>query len=571
MHPNLMALAQSSDTFIRVFLAVMRYAAPILAAILLWRCCKPLLTFRREPEIWAWLCLPNGDKLPITHWENVIGRHKRCDIVIDFPTVSKNHAVLTRYDDGSWTITDTDSKDGVRVNGKRVPICALEPGDRITVGGVAMTFQPISQRQEARLAQLRTKGSSGMESITNLLILSVFQALSCIGFLMHGEHTMSILAGYGGVMALQWALLIFYLFLKRPAFELETVAFFLCTMGMAAICATKPAEAGKQVLALVLGLITFLTVAWSMRDLERAKKMRYVAAVGGVGLLFATLLFGKEIYGAKNWLVIGPMSIQPSELAKVCFVYVGASTMDRLMNKRNLIGFIAYTLILCGCLALMNDFGTALIFFFAFLMIAYLRSGSVGTIAMACTALGFAGVIALKLAPHALRRFASWRHIWEHPLTTGYQQTRALMCIASGGMFGLGIGQGWMKNLFAADSDMVFATLAEEWGLIMPLMLLLAIIVFALFAIRCAVVSRSSFYTIGACTAGTILLVQSIFNVLGTVDVLPLTGVTLPFVSNGGSSMICAWGLLAFIKAADTRQFASFAVRSGSNGRDAHE
>ena len=340
---------------------------------------------------------------------------------------------------------------------------------------------------------------------------------------------------------------------------------------MESICATKPAEAGKQVLALVLGLITFLTVAWSMRDLERAKKMRYVAAVGGVGLLFATLLFGKEIYGAKNWLVIGPMSIQPSELAKVCFVYVGASTMDRLMNKRNLIGFIAYTLILCGCLALMNDFGTALIFFFAFLMIAYLRSGSVGTIAMACTALGFAGVIALKLAPHALRRFASWRHIWEHPLTTGYQQTRALMCIASGGMFGLGIGQGWMKNLFAADSDMVFATLAEEWGLIMPLMLLLAIIVFALFAIRCAVVSRSSFYTIGACTAGTILLVQSIFNVLGTVDVLPLTGVTLPFVSNGGSSMICAWGLLAFIKAADTRQFASFAVRSGSNGRDAHE
>lgn len=571
MHQIVMTLAHTPHTFIHVYLAVMRYAAPILAAILLWRCCKPLLTFRREPEIWAWLCLPNGDKLPITHWENVIGRHKRCDIVIDFPTVSRNHAVLTRYDDGSWTITDTDSKDGVRVNGKRVLICALEPGDRISVGGVDMTFQPISQRQEARLAQLRTKGSSGMESIANLLILSVFQALSCIGFLMDGEHAMSILAGFGGLMLLEWVLLVFYLCLKRPAFELETVAFFLCTMGMAAICTTKPGEAGKQILALGLGLITFLTVAWSMRNLERAKKMRYVAAVGGVGLLIATLLFGREIYGAKNWLVIGPMSIQPSELAKVCFVYVGASTMDRLLNKRNLIGFIVYTLILCGCLALMNDFGTALIFFFAFLMIAYLRSGSVGTIALSCTALGFAGMIALKLAPHALRRFASWRHIWEHPMTTGYQQTRALMCIASGGMFGLGIGQGWMKNLFAADSDMVFATLAEEWGLIMPLMLVLAIIAFALFAIRCAVVSRSSFYTIGACTAGTILLVQSIFNVLGTVDVLPLTGVTLPFVSNGGSSMICAWGLLAFIKAADTRQFASFAVRTGNSGRDAYE
>ena len=196
-------------------------------------------------------------------------------------------------------------------------------------------------------------------------------------------------------------------------------------------------------------------------------------------------------------------------------------------------------------------------------MIAYMRSGSIGTIALAVTALGFAGITALNIAPHALKRFSSWRHIWEDPLGAGYQQTRALMCIGSGGIFGLGIGQGWMKNLFAADSDMVFATLSEEWGLIVPVMLVLAIMALALFTVRSSAVSRSSFYTIGACTAATILVVQTMFNVLGTLDVLPLTGVTFPFVSNGGSSMICAWGLLAFVKAADTRQNASFAVRSG--------
>lgn len=245
--------------------------------------------------------------------------------------------------------------------------------------------------------------------------------------------------------------------------------------------------------------------------------------------------------------------------------------MDRLMNKRNLIFFIVYTVAVCGCLALMNDFGTALIFFCAFLMIAFLRSGSVGTIGLAVTALGFAGVIALKIAPHALRRFSSWRHIWENPTTTGYQQTRALMCLSSGGLFGLGIGRGWLKNVFAADSDVVFATLAEEWGLIIAVMPVLVIVVLALFAMRSSKVSRSSFYTIGACTAGSILVVQTIFNVLGTVDVLPLTGVTLPFVSNGGSSMICAWGLLAFIKAADTRQNASFAVRLGSRRKKTDE
>ena len=241
------------------------------------------------------------------------------------------------------------------------------------------------------------------------------------------------------------------------------------------------------------------------------------------------------------------------------------------MNKRNLIFFIGYTLIICACLALMNDFGTALIFFCAFLIIAFLRSGSVGTVALACTSLGFAGVVALKIAPHALRRFNAWRHVWEFPLTTGYQQTRALMCIASGGLFGIGLGQGWMKNVFAADSDVVFATIAEEWGLVMAIAPILCMLMFGIFAMRSAAVGRSSLYTIGACTAAGIMLFQSTLNALGTVDVLPLTGVTFPFVSNGGSSMIAAWGLLAFVKAADTRQNASFAVRLHKNGGREYE
>lgn len=565
-------LTEAELTYVNVFLALMRFVAPVLVLLVLWRCCKGLLFFRKEPEIWAWLNFHGGSSLPITHWENIIGRHRSCDIVIDFPTVSRNHGVLTRYDDGSWTVSDAQSKSGVKVNGKGMEVCALRPGDVIDIGGVEVTLEPISEQQVKRLEQLRTSGSSPLESISNLLLLSVFQTLSCMGFLLAGtQWPVSAVAGFGGIMALQWALLGLYLILRRPAFELETVAFLLCSMGMAVICAVCPGEAPKQLAAMALGIGLFLVVAWSMRDLERAKKMRYVAAVTGVGLLAVTLLFGKSYFGAKNWLVIGSFSIQPSELAKVCFVYVGASAMERIMNRRNIIGFILYTVAICGCLALMNDFGTALIFFFAFLMIAYLRSGSFGTVALALTALGFAGVIGVKLAPHALRRLAAWRHIWDAPLAEGYQQTRALMCIASGGFFGLGIGRGWMKNLFAADSDMVFATLAEEWGLLMPLLLVLAVIAIALFAVRCAGISRSSFYTISAITAGTILIVQTIFNVLGTLDVLPLTGVTMPFVSNGGSSMICSWGLLAFVKAADTRKAASFAVRKGRNGGFVYE
>ncbi len=560
------SLQNALPVYVNVYIAIFRYVAPILALLILLRAIVPLVSFRREPEIWAWLTISDGRKIPITHWETVIGSHKYSDVLIACEGVDKSHAVLTRYDDGSWTITDNNSKTGTMVNGKDAYIRALKRSDTIQIGGLDLKLQPITPREEQHLAKLRTRASSFSSSIATLLMLTLFQLLSCIGFLMTGKHAMSYLLGYGGIMLCQWALFLFYVSIRRPAFEIETIAFFLCTMGMAAICTVVPGEALKQVISMVLGICIFLAVGWALRDLERAKKIRYIAAVGGIALLVFTLLFGKQINGAKNWIFIFGMSLQPSELSKICFVFVGASTMDRIMTKRNLIGFIAYSVLMCGCLALMNDFGAALIFFCAFLVIAYMRSGSVGTLALAITGLVFAAVVVLKFAPHAMGRFANYRHIWEDINGGGYQQTRALMCMASGGILGLGPNQGWMKNLFASESDVVIATIGEEWGLLLVITVILAISAVAFFSIRCASMGRSSFYAIGSCTAATILVVQVILNALGTVDVVPLTGVTFPFLSNGGSSMLCAWGLLGFIKAADTRQNASFAVRLMKRG-----
>ena len=563
MEAFLSTLSADRELLAAEYIGFLRLAVPVLTLLLLLRCILPLLTFRREPEIWAWLNMIDGSQIPITHWETVIGRSKTSDVAIDVSTVSRNHAVLTRYDDGSWTISDAGSKGGTFVNDRQIQICALKPRDRINIGGVEMNLQPITQRQEVRQAQLRTKAASGWDTLTNLMLLTLLQCMMLMGFLLKGnqEDFISILQGFGGIMLCQWLLYIFYCMISRKSFEVETIAFFLCTMGMAAISTVKPGEAVKQLCAMILGVVLFLILGWSLRDLERAKKIRYLATVAGVGFLVITLLFGTEIYGAKNWLIIGGMSLQPSELSKVCFVFAGASTMDRIMTKRNLILFIAYSVLICGLLALMNDFGTALIFFCAFLVIAYLRSGSMGTVALAITALGFAGVIALKIAPHALQRFATWRHIWEDPQVGGYQQTRTLMCIASGGLFGLGPEGGMLQHVFAADSDIVFGTISEEWGLLTAVMTVLCIAGLAMFVIRTARVARSSFYSIGGCTAAAVLVIQTILNCLGTLDILPFTGVTFPFVSNGGTSMIGAWGLLAFVKAADTRQNASFAVR----------
>ena len=196
-----------------------------------------------------------------------------------------------------------------------------------------------------------------------------------------------------------------------------------------------------------------------------------------------------------------------------------------------------------------------------FLVIAFLRSGSFATLSLICAGTGFAGVLALRFKPYIAKRFAAWGHVWEYAATTGYQQTRAMMVIASGGLFGLGLGNGWLKYVAASDTDLVFGFVSEEWGLLVAVMMVLAIVTLAAFVVRSASLGRSSFYNISACAAVTILMTQTILNVFGTVDILPLTGVTFPFVSNGGSSMMSAWGLLAFIKAADTRQNASFAIR----------
>ena len=547
-----------------VFASIWRYAAPILALLLLWRCAKPLLRFRREPEIWAWLTMPDGDRLPVTHWENLIGRAKSCDIVVSFPTVSRNHAVLTRYDDGSWSVTDIGSRGSVFVNGEQTELAAVEYGDTICFGGVDMVLTAVTHEELEDQLYTRTRPQNMASPTLTLLLLTVFQLCTVFRFwtCTAPEQAATVVLSFATLLAVQWLLFAVLRLMRRSGYEMETLAFFLSTIGLAVIASSDVAELPKQLVALIGGVIIYLVIGWSLRDLSRAKKFRYVAAVGGLVLLAANLVLGQELNGAKNWIMIGSISFQPSELVKLCFIYVGASTMDRIVTKRNLILFIAYSAAICGCLALMNDFGTALIFFVAFLVIAYLRSGSFATITLACAATGFAGIMAVRFRPHILSRFATWGHAWEYALSGGYQQTRAMMCIASGGFLGLGAGQGWLKYVAAADTDLVFAFVCEEWGLILGLTMAAAIVILGIFVMRSAAVGRSSFYTIGACAAIAILMIQTILNVFGTMDLLPLTGVTFPFVSNGGSSMLSSWGLLAFLKAADTRQNASFAVRT---------
>ncbi|MBR6529753.1 MAG: FtsW/RodA/SpoVE family cell cycle protein, partial [Firmicutes bacterium] len=160
---------------------------------------------------------------------------------------------------------------------------------------------------------------------------------------------------------------------------------------------------------------------------------------------------------------------------------------------------------------------------------------------------------------------ASWGNVWSPELmdAAGYQQTRTMSAAASGGMVGVGAGDGWLHNVAAADTDMVFGMVTEEWGYIIACLAVLSIVTLSLFAYKSIFAGRSTYYTIAACGAMSMFIFQTMLNVFGCLDIFPFTGVTFPFLSNGGTSMMVSWALLAFLKAADTRERASIAVKAG--------
>ena len=546
------------------FTTLVRFLFPILALMILIRTIHSLLTVPCLPEVWAYLTLPNGAQEPLTHWENILGRGGNSDVILNYPVVSRQHAALIRREDDTWTAYDLGSKGGVTVNGRAVADSApVQYGDVIGLGGVETVLLPLSPEEKAQRRQ-RRRAYRPVSPWLGLILLTVFQVLTAV------QLTISEGANATAVIPLTFLLLtgvmwLYFLVLRacrQVGFEMETIAFFLSTLSLAVTASSNTGALLKQFLCVAMGLAGFLVLGVFLRDLDRAKKIRWLMAGAAMALAAVTLLPGVPTqYGAANWLTIAGVSVQPSELAKICYIFAGAATLERLFHKRNLGLFILLTGVCLGCLALMSDFGTAAVFFVTFLVIAYLRSGDYTTLALICGGAVFGGLVLVTIKPYILRRFAAWGHVWEQASDGGFQQTRTMSAAASGGLIGVGPGEGWLHRVSAADTDLVFGMLCEEWGLIIAVLSVACIAALAVFAVRSCRAGRSSFYTIAACAATSLLVFQTTLNVLGSVDILPLTGVTFPFVSNGGSSMLSAWGLLAFLKAADTRSNASFAIQ----------
>lgn len=552
------------------FSAVVRFLFPVLAVLILARAIRGLLKIPHTPETWGQLSLPNGAPIPLTHWENIIGRSKTADVLLTYPSISRQHAALCRGEAGDWTLYDLDSKGGTAVNGEAVSTSApIKMGDTITLGGVPLIFLPqtVGEREEL---ERRRKAERPAAIWPSFLWLTLFQVLACLQLIVAEgtKATTTLPLAFMGLTVVMWVYYAVLRTTKCVGFEMETIAFFLSTLSLSVTASSAPEALFKQFIAVVLGLGLFIILGLSLRDLSRVQKLRWISAAAAIGLLGITLVLGSRVFGAKNWIILGPFSFQPSEIAKICYIFAGSATLERLFRKRNLTLFIVLTGVCIGCLGLMSDFGTAAIFFVTFLVIAYLRSGDFATLGLICGAAVFGAGIIMKFKPYILDRFATWGHAWQNAsVGAAYQQTRTMSAAASGGLVGMGAGNGWLHRVPAGDTDLVFGMLCEEWGLVIAVLAVASIVTLAVFAVRACRVGRSSFYMIAACAAGSLLVFQSCLNVFGSVDLLPLTGVTLPFVSNGGSAMMSAWGLLAFLKATDTRENASFAIRRGPGRR----
>ena len=186
--------------------------------------------------------------------------------------------------------------------------------------------------------------------------------------------------------------------LGNTAFEMETIAFFLTTLSLAVVGSSAPESMLKQLIAAVMGIIVMVIMCIILRNLERTKALKGVILVGAILLLIANLALGTFGYGAKNWLSIGGFSFQPSEIVKVAFIWIGAATLDELFQRKNLFIFMLFSAFCFGCLGLMGDFGTAIIFFVTFLIISFLRSGDFSNLFLTVGAAAVAGFMVLRLS-----------------------------------------------------------------------------------------------------------------------------------------------------------------------------
>lgn len=352
--------------------------------------------------------------------------------------------------------------------------------------------------------------------------------------------------------------------LNRLPQDLAGTSAFGLELGMAA----------TQLLWFAVGMVAMVAIAIGLRDDGILRHYKYSWAAIGIGLLAATLAFGYEVNGARLWIDLGPVSIQPGELLKIVLVifiagYL-AETRTLLTSASVRIGFIRIPplpyflpmLALFGVVMLivvrLNDLGTALLFFGIFLTMLFVATGrrSYMLIGLVLFVAGF--YVAYGLFGHVQARVDVWLDPFADPLGAGFQPVRALYALGRGGVFGEGLGQGLITlggNLTIpfVHTDFIFTAIAEELGLLGAFALLGFAMVLVFRGLRIAALARDDFGALLAVGLTASLGLQTLIIIGGNTKLIPLTGITLPFVSYGGSSVVASFIMIGLLLAISHR------------------
>lgn len=343
------------------------------------------------------------------------------------------------------------------------------------------------------------------------------------------------------------------------------ITFALSGIGIAFVTRLRPELAVGQLMWLFVGVAFLVLALLFVRNLDRLARYKYTLMLAGFILLLSPLIpfIGQEIYGSRIWLSIGPFSFQPGELAKIAIVlflagYLAANREMlsvftwrvgpfNLPDIRTLLPLLLMWLISIGIVAFEKDLGSALVFFFVFLVMLYVASGKktyviAGVLMMAIGAVGLYFVF-----DHIQVRVATWLDPFADAQNTGYQLVQTIYSLADGGLFGVGIGRGLADQIPVVESDFIFAAIGEETGLLGAAGLLLLYLCLAIRGMATAARAKSDVSSFAAVGLTAIIILQAFIIVGGVTRLIPLTGLTLPFVSQGGSSLLASFISVALL------------------------
>lgn len=340
-------------------------------------------------------------------------------------------------------------------------------------------------------------------------------------------------------------------------------AMLLVSLGLIMIGRLKPALFLTQMRWLLLGLIVYLFLVFLGERFLRLLSYPYLLGVFCLLLLCSALFFGTEIGGSRNWIVFGPFAVQPSEFGKIIIIMFLAAyltehrevlTLPRhrlLWLKLPVLRFIAPLLLIWGIAILMfvvqRDLGSALLFFGIAVSMTYMATGRKSYVALAFAFFLGAAALSYSFFSHVRVRFNIWLDPWSDPSGSAYQVVQSLFALGSGGVWGAGFAHGHPNLIPEVHTDFIFAAIAEELGLLGSLGVMLVFALFFYRAIRIALACREETRMLLAAGIAVVFLLQAFIIIAGVTKFLPLTGITLPFVSYGGSSMIASFMLLGIL------------------------